>query len=109
MKLRIYGGNSGYNGYSMSWRAVWAREEGRFPKTDFKKNYKVTEKSFVMLVNLGIITGGEWHHTGCYGRRTTFYDWRDEEDYDFYFKNKKIIDGFARKKNYTDVEELFDY
>lgn len=43
----------------MSKRAGQASEEGRFPKTDFKKEYKVSQKSFEELVDLGIIKSRE--------------------------------------------------
>lgn len=32
----VFGGNSGYVGYSMSKRAAEAKEEGRYPKTEFR-------------------------------------------------------------------------
>ena len=73
-----YGGNSGYVGYSMSRRAAEAREEGRFPKTDFKKEYHVSEHALKALVRTGFIDGSEWHHTSKYGNRTPFYGWTDE-------------------------------
>ena len=38
-RFRIVGGNSGYVGYSMSKRAAEAKEKGRFPKTQFVKEY----------------------------------------------------------------------
>ena len=91
-----YGGNSGYVGYSMSRRAAAAREDGKYPKTDFKKEYKVSDKAFTMLVNLGYIDDSEWHHTSKYGNKTTFYSWTDESYADIYQQNKKEIDGMAR-------------
>lgn len=39
--MKRIGGNSGYVGYSMSKRAVSARNEGAYPKTDFKKNIQL--------------------------------------------------------------------
>ena len=74
----FYGGNRGYVGYSMSRRAAEAREEGRFPKTDFKKEYHVSEHALKALVRTGFIDGSEWHHTSKYGNRTPFYGWTDE-------------------------------
>ena len=91
-----YGGNSGYVGYSMRRRAAAAREDGKYPKTDFKKEYKVSDKAFTMLVNLGYIDDSEWHHTSKYGNKTTFYSWTDESYADIYQQNKKEIDGMAR-------------
>ncbi len=60
---RLVGGNSGYVGYSMSKRAEQAREEGRYPKTDFKKVYNISDKTLKALVSAGIIDDNEWHHT----------------------------------------------
>ena len=91
-----YGGNSGYVGYSMSKRAAQAREEGRFPKTDFKKEYGVTEKSFNALVKIGAIDDSEWHHTSKYGNKTTFYRWDDDLYESVYRDNKAEIDKLAR-------------
>ena len=59
---RLVGGNSGYVGYSMSKRAEQAREEGRYPKTDFKKVYNISDKTLKALVSAGIIDDNEWHH-----------------------------------------------
>ena len=42
---RNVGGNKGYVGYSMSKRAQRARGEGRYPKTDFKREYNIGEKA----------------------------------------------------------------
>ena len=86
------GGNSGYVGYSMSKRAEQAREEGRFPKTDFKKEYKVSENALQALTRVGIISNNEWHHTSSYGNKTTFYGWTEEGYAEYYLDNKKEID-----------------
>jgi 2-polyprenyl-3-methyl-5-hydroxy-6-metoxy-1,4-benzoquinol methylase len=71
------GGNSGYIGYSMSKRAAEAREEGRFPKGDFCKEYGVSRAHFDTLVKAGVIDNSEWHHTSSYGNRTEFYEWAE--------------------------------
>ena len=91
-EFAIFGGNSGYVGYSMSKRAAEARAEGRFPKTDFKKEYGVTEKSFNALVEAGIINNREWHHTSMYGNKTTFYGWEEPVYAEYYKEHKKEID-----------------
>ena len=70
-----YGGNSGYVGYSMSVRAAEAREEGKFPKTVFCKEYKVSPAALNALIEARLIDDSEWHHTSVYGNRTTFYAW----------------------------------
>lgn len=96
-RFRIYGGNSGYVGYSMSKRAAEAREDGRYPKTDFKKEYGVTENSFNILVEAGIIDDSEWHHTSKFGNKTTFYSWYEEHYFDIYTSRKKEIDKRSRE------------
>ena len=84
---KVYGGNSGYVGYSMSKRAAEAREEGRFPKTDFKKEYGVTDKELKALVDAGIVSDREWHHTSMYGNKTTFYSFENKGAIDFFNEN----------------------
>lgn len=96
---RVVGGNSGYVGYSMSKRAAQAREEGRFPKTDFKKVYGLSGRAFDMLVSAGIIDDSEWHHTSKFGNKTTFYSWAEDVYAEIYAANKKEIDAIAKKYN----------
>lgn len=95
--FRRYGGNSGYVGYSMSVRAAQAREDGRYPKTDFRKEYNLTPAAFDMLLHYGYIDGSEWHHTSMYGNRTTFYDWQDDDIPGIYAIRKKEVDALARQ------------
>ena len=91
-----FGGNSGYVGYSMSKRAKQAKEEGRFPKTDFKKEYGVTDKTLDFLVQADIVSNSEWHHTSSYGNKTFFYKWEGDSYADFYTEHKAEIDKIAR-------------
>lgn len=100
----VYGGNRGYVGYSMSKRAAEARSEGRYPKTDFRKEYNVTAPALDLLVSSGIIDGNEWHHTSMYGNRTKFYGWYEDEYADIYTANKKEIDALAREYKKEDEE-----
>lgn len=92
----VFGGNSGYVGYSMSKRAAEAKEEGRYPKTEFKKEYHITEKSLDMLTRLGFIDNSEWHHTSMYGNKTPFYGWTEDEFADDYLKHKKEVDTLCK-------------
>lgn len=92
----VFGGNSGYVGYSMSKRAAEAKEEGRYPKTEFKKEYHITEKSLDMLTRLGFIDNSEWHHTSMYGNKTPFYGWTEDELADDYLKHKKEVDTLCK-------------
>jgi predicted nucleotidyltransferase len=97
IRYSIYGGNKGYVGYSMSKRAANAREEGRFPKTDFKKEYGITDASLDALVEAGLIDNTEWHHTSVRGNRTPFYGWTDPSYADYYTEHKAEIDKAARE------------
>lgn len=110
-RFRIFGGNKGYVGYSMSKRAAHARDEGRYPKTDFKKEYGVTEKSLEALTDIGMVDTGEWHHTSMYGNRTTFYGWSEPWMSEAYTENKKEIDRLSRERgveNSEAIEKLMD-
>ncbi|MGP1515514.1 MAG: ADP-ribosyltransferase-containing protein [Bacteroidales bacterium] len=97
-KQRIFGGNSGYVGYSMSKRAEQAREGGRLPKTDFKKKYKITSDDVLdVLVSIGVIDNKEWHHTSKFGNRTKFYSWEEESFAEQYQQNKKEINAIVKQ------------
>lgn len=93
---RTFGGNRGYIGYSMSKRASQARAEGRFPKTDFKRMYGLTENVFKALEKLHVIGSGEWHHTSMYGNRTQFYGWTIDEYLSVYDTHEQEIRKLAR-------------
>ena len=105
-----YGGNSGYVGYSMSKRAAEAREEGRYPKSDFKKVYDMPQATLDALVNAGVINDKEWHHTSVYGNKTTFYGWGayGESPYmsEYYKAHKTEIDEAA--KSHGDLTPFLD-
>ena len=104
----IYGGNSGYVGYSMSKRAEEARKEGRFPKTDFKKNYGLSEKVFAALVDAGIVSGNEWHHTSVFGNRTTFYSWENKGAADFFEQNKERVAEAVKNGTLNELKNEFE-
>lgn len=109
-EAHLVGGNSGYIGYSMSKRAANAREEGRYPRTDFKKNYGITDKVLDALVGIGIISDTEWHHTSKFGNKTTFYGWEFKSFKLYYEANKPIV--LERiKKNELDAlrDEFFNF
>ena len=105
-----YGGNSGYVGNSMSKRAAEAREEGRYPKTDFKKAYKMPQATLDALVKVGIINNNEWHHTSVYGNKTTFYGWWEDWGADAYATHKKEIDQMAKAEELDAeaIESIFE-
>ena len=93
---KAVGGNSGYVGYSMSKHAAEAKEEGRYPKTEFRREYHITAKSLDMLTSLGFINNSEWHHTSMYGNKTPFYGWTEDELADDYLKHKKEVDTLCK-------------
>lgn len=103
-----YGGNSGYKGYSMSKRAVEAREEGRYPKTDFKKVYGINDATLNALVELNVISNDEWHHTSKYGNKTKFYSWIDDDYIPLFDENKKEIQALIKNKQYAEVADIFN-
>ena len=107
-RRRIFGGNSGYSGYSMSKRAIEARNQGKYPKTDFKRVYRITDNSLAALVELGYINNTEWHHTSSWGNQTIFYGWDEPEFAQLYADNKKLIDRWARDGNNDEIDSLFD-
>ena len=107
-RRRIFGGNSGYSGYSMSKRAIEARNQGKYPKTDFKREYRITDNSLAVLVELGYINNTEWHHTSSWGNQTIFYGWDEPEFAQLYADNKKLIDRWAREGNNDEIDSLFD-
>uniref|UniRef100_UPI0035A0B594 LPD38 domain-containing protein n=1 Tax=Porphyromonas loveana TaxID=1884669 RepID=UPI0035A0B594 len=108
VEFRLVGGNSGYVGYSMSKRAAAAREEGRFPKTDFKKEYGVSDKILQGLVDAGVIDNSEWHHTSKYGNKTTFYSWNGRYYHDIYMDNKDAVSRLVEDGKKKELFDLFD-
>lgn len=101
-RFRIVGGNSGYVGYSMSKRAAEAKEEGRFPKTQFVKEYGVPAAHLDALVAAGIISNDEWHHTSKFGNKTPFYGWVEDSFLQAYNDNKAAIEEIIEQYNGTD-------
>lgn len=102
IRFRIVGGNSGYVGYSMSKRAAEAKEEGRFPKTQFVKEYGVPATHLDALVAAGIISNDEWHHTSKFGNKTPFYGWVEDSFLQAYNDNKAAIEDIIEQYNGTD-------
>lgn len=113
--MKSIGGNSGYVGYSMSKRALKARNEGSFPKTDFKKEYSITASHFDYLLKAGIIYVSEWHHTSRFGNKTDFYRWDEDEYIGIYKQLKKSISsviksvGKAPRMNDYTIDRMCDY
>lgn len=101
-----YGGNSGYVGYSMSKRAFNAREDGAYPKTDFKKNYNIPQPLLDILVNAGVVSDDEWHHTSMYGNKTTFYRWNDFA-YKAFSENRDAVESVYKDNTLGNEEKAF--
>ena len=95
--MKSFGGNSGYVGYSMSKRAQLARNNGIFPKTDFKKEFGISERLFKVLEEKKIVYVSEWHHTSKFGNRTNFYSWRDDSDLEIWLNKGSEIKSLVRK------------
>lgn len=116
--MKTFGGNSGYRGYSESKRSFLAKENGSYPKTQFKQEYGIPASHFVLLKKIGIIASYEWHHTSMYGNQTAFYSWSEEEDIERYYENKKEIAKLLRSlpsnkrfkdADFTDASVQEDY
>lgn len=99
------GGNSGYVGYSMSKRAANAREEGAYPKTDFKSNYGISQGMLDTLVSAGAVDNTEWHHTSKYGNKTTFYRWNDFA-YKAFSENRESVESVYKDKSLSKEEKF---
>ena len=95
-RRRYFGGNSGYDGYSMSVRAREARADGKYPKTDFKKAYGLSTNVFNLLVGCEIIGSHEWHHTSSWGNQTLFWEWEDPDLVSIYEQNKQELSKLAK-------------
>ena len=105
--MRSFGGNSGYVGYSMSKRAQQARNNGIFPKTDFKKEFGISERLFKVLEEKKIVYVSEWHHTSKVGIRTNFYSWRDDSDLEIWLNKGSEIKSLVREMKKD--PKLMDY
>jgi len=88
-----FGGNSGYEGYSMSKRAVQAYEDG-------KLTYSKLPTWAKRMVDAGMATTDEWHHTSSYGNQTSFYNVQQFFDH--------LTDEEREKYNVEDIESFKD-
>ena len=86
LKLRtVYGGNSGYVGYSKSKRAVEAERQGMRSVSNFDRDFVDSVNAVLYEVGAKGITiaeamrlakkaeADEWHHTSMYGNKTNYY------------------------------------
>lgn len=85
--LRVFGGNSGYVGYSKSRRAVEAESRGLANKSQMDSEFAQSVNEILLSRNpkhrkislseikksLDKINADEWHHTSKYGNRTNYY------------------------------------
>lgn len=89
----IFGGNSGYQGYSKSNRAVEAEERGLRNKSQMDRDFldevnAILEEEGAKKVTLSEIkrelkniNADEWHHTSMYGNQTNYYSPETIADY----------------------------
>lgn len=83
--MAIFGGNSGYVGYSKSKRAVAAEVQGLRNKSQFDAEFK-KEVNSILIANgykavtlskiktaTKFVSADEWHHTSKFGNRTDYY------------------------------------
>lgn len=105
---RVYGGNSGYVGYSLSVRAAQAKQDGKYPKTEFRKVYGITPLLFQFFIDNDIVHVSEWHHTSMYGNKTNFYSWTNESYKDCYLDNIDEIKKLFRLKKFEDILTIFE-
>lgn len=64
-------------GRGKSLRAIYAEEEGRYPKTHAAKALGLSLATFNRAIEEGAISTKEWHHTGKYANRTDYWDTRE--------------------------------
>ncbi len=60
---------AGYDGYSMSWNAVYAYDDGLLPASKLAKKLGVSSRAVKKYLK-----PVEWHHTSAAYNRTYFYD-----------------------------------
>lgn len=108
----------GYINRSISRRGAFAKEKGIYPKTQFKQEYKISQRIFNILIDIGYIVYSEWHHTSAFLNKTEFYRWVDWDVMLVVLRNKqklrklsneKIIDLVKReldidKEGFNDIE-----
>jgi hypothetical protein len=87
IRFSVFGGNSGYVGYSKSVRAVNAEKSGLRNVSQMDSNFadevnailsrynadNVTLASIKNAIKNGTIKPEEWHHTSMYGNKTNYY------------------------------------
>lgn len=97
MKKKVFfGGNSGYQGYSMSNRALEVYDNGKIPYIKLPMWAK-------NMVNTGIATTDEWHHTSVYGNKTPFYH-IDQFKENLTENNIKELEN-----NNVDINQIIDF
>lgn len=100
-----FGGNSGYVGYSMSKRAAEAYEDG-------KLTYSKLPTWAKRMVDAGLVTTNEWHHTSSYGNETPFYNVQQFDTLTDAQKKELNIDDWENIETFKDVPKavvkLFD-
>lgn len=116
----IYGGNSGYQGYSKSNRAVEAEERGLRNKSQMDREFldevnAILEEEGAKKVTLSEIKrelnnidADEWHHTSMYGNRTNYYSPETIADYFGGDYQEEKVRKIQKKKEEEDRKAEFN-
>ena len=111
----VYGGNSGYVGYSKSKRAVQAEEEGKRSVSNFDRPFVESVNEILQSVGAEGITiaeskrlakktrADEWHHTSMYGNKTNYYS---PETIAYAAMNESQRAAYDQRKNAEWEEEV---
>lgn len=113
--------NSGYDGYSMSKRAVEAYENGEKPYSKWKKSdilerleeydtsveYDFLKKIPLMVLKKMYIKYSSYHHTGLYCKCTDFYDFEFKD----YSKDEilEMIELYKKPKEKKEIQYYYAY
>lgn len=117
MAKRIYGGNSGYQGYSKSKRAVMAESNGLRNKSQMNATFK-NEVNAILAAeglkpvtlkqikdNLSKIRPTEWHHTSKFGNRTDYWSSESVANY-FIYNTDNTASRTANKSD--DIKRAYE-
>jgi hypothetical protein len=101
--------NKGYIGWSESVRSAKAKLNGELPKSLFKKEYKLSEKTFQKFLSDGLIVKSSWHHTSKYFNKTDFYSFTNDG---LFFMDLITYDEYVKSEFYIEPKQVkfpFEY
>lgn len=115
--MAIFGGNSGYVGYSKSKRAVAAEVNGLRNKSQFDADFR-DEVNSILVANgykavtvskmktaTKFVSADEWHHTSKFGNRTDYYSAETIANF-FMVENKGEDDEETKRAIEKEFDEL---